>query len=700
MNDAGGIILTVKRGYTERNFGKYTESLGHSFCYALASAYETFWPDNNSTERTYYYHISTLLDFLAEDCSQEELRDFLKTGDVSGAGESYIVVLFHNLISSYRSYLSELGVVNRTKNNYAAGVRAFVHHLASRGVVPHGLDIKGFKFERGIGPTLLDVTIHKEIDIQALIAQHQDTLIDEGLDDLEGIESLLSNIFDEAVAGGSSEAALDIVEASTRVLDNRLDTLKSASADLVIQHYKLLQEARQWASNQAYQRKAKSLKDMFRQNTDGVTDRLASKVMGAEYAILLDGCALQVIVTYCYLYHGGVYPLDEDASYALLANRIQKSGISISDVRNALGYSREARVAAFVWLSIKYAINPDALLNLATNCLIPIGNDGQYQLVWNKLRKGAENQESVVVSSRMDGVALTCETLTAIDVVEYLRICTEHIRDFARNEDRDSLFIGFYKNFTKGTGGERVYVPSRLALRTINIAFRSLCLELSGERWSSTLKALRGSVLLLTGLVTRDAMQVMQVGRHSDLKMAAKYTYHLPEILRREKKIREFLEWFETVLTVSIDQFAEKVGIDPEAYERRKQSILNQQFGGIHCSDPTAGIQPGTIEGEVCHRIDKCVSCANRRSLFLATKENIANVIHWREILTKAEVRLRGEEFTRWHLWKLFVNSILDKLYSIREHRRLLTQAEEYCNSHSNPYINIIPIHVIEEANA
>ncbi|MBP1351394.1 MULTISPECIES: hypothetical protein [Pseudomonas] len=692
-------MLKLKKGYTERDFGKYTESLGHYFCNALVSAYEIFWPDNSSTEVTYFYPIIKFLDFLAEDGSQEELRNFLKTGEISDPGESYIVVLFHNLMSGYRSNLDKLEIENRTKNNYAAGVRAFVRHLANRGVVPHGLNIKGFQFERGIGSTLLDVTIHKEVDIQALISQHQDTLISEGLDDLEGMESLLSNLFNEAGACASLEDSFDIVEASTRVLDSRLGALKSASADLVVQHYKLLQDARRWASNQGYQRKAKGLRDMFEQPAVGVIGGQAAKVMGAECAMIMDGCALQVIVTYCHIYHGGIYPFDKDASYAFLANRIQKSGISISDVRSALGYSREARVAAFVWLSINYAINPDALLNLATNCLIPIGNDGQYQFVWNKLRKGAENQESVVVSSRIDGVALTCDTLTAVDVVEYLRVCTENIRDFAREEDRNSLFIGFYKNYTKGTGGERVHVPSKLALNTINMSFKSLCREVSGERWSSTLKALRGSVLLLTGLVTRDAMQVMQVGRHSDLTMAAKYTHHLPEILRREKKVREFLDWFETVLTVNIDQFAEKVGIDPEAYDIRKQRILNQQFGGIHCSDPMAGVQPGTIEGKVCHRIDKCVSCSNRRSLFLATKENIANVIHWREVLAKAEECLGEEQFSRWSLWKLFVSSVLDRLYSAREQRRLLTQAEEYCNSHQNPYVDVIPVFVIEEAS-
>ncbi|WP_334018036.1 hypothetical protein [Pseudomonas aeruginosa] len=691
-------MLKLKKGYTERDFGKYAESLGHYFCNALVSAYEIFWPDNSSTEVSYFYPIIKFLDFLAEDGSQVELRNFLKTGEISDPSESYIVVLFHNLMSDYRSNLDKLEIENRTKNNHAAGVRAFVRHLANRGVVPHGLHIKGFQFERGIGSTLLDVTIHKEIDIQALISQHQDTLISEGLDDFEGLESLLSNLFDEAGACASQDDSFDIVEASTRVLDSRLGALKSASADLVVQHYKLLQDARRWASNKGYQRKAKGLRDMFDEPAVGVIGGQAAKDMGAEYAKIMDGSALQVIVTYCHIYHGGIYPSDEDASYAFLANRIQKSGISISDVRIALGYSREARVAAFVWLSIKYAINPDALLNLATNCLIPIGNDGQYQLVWNKLRKGAENQESVIVSSRLDGVMLTCDTLTAVDVVEYLRVCTEHIRAFARDEDRNGLFIGFYKNFTKGTDGYRMYVPSRLALNTINTAFKSLCREVSGERWSSTLKALRGSVLLLTGLVTRDAMQVMQVGRHSDLKMAAKYTHHLPEILRREKKVREFLEWFETVLTVNIDQFAEKVGIDPEAYDIRKQRIINQQFGGIHCSDPIAGVQPGTIEGEICHRIDKCVSCSNRRSLFLATKENIANVIHWHEVLAKAEECLGSKEFSRWSLWKLFVNSILDRLYSAREHRRLLTQAEEYCSSHQNPYVNIIHVHSIEEA--
>lgn len=693
-------MLKLKRGYTERDFGKYTESLGHYFCNALVSAYEIFWPDNTSTEATYFYSIIKFLDFWAEDGSQEELRVFIRAGEFSDLGESYIVVLFHNLMSGFRSYLDTLEIENRTKNTYAAGVRAFVRHLANRGVVPHGLFIKGFKFEPGIGSTLLDVTIHKEVNISALISQHQELLISEGLDDLEGMQSLLSNLFNEADACASIEDSFDVIEVSTRVLDSRLVALKSASAGLVIQHYKLLQDVGQWLKCQEYQRKAKDLRVLFGQVGVGGVGGQAAKVLGGEYATIMDGCALQVLVVYCHIYHGGIYPLGDDFSYSLLSNRIQKSGISISDVRNALGYSREARVAAFVWLSIKYAINPDALLNITTNCLVSTGNDGQYQFVWNKLRKGAESQESVVVNSRAEGVALTCDSMTAVDVVEYLRVCSEHIRDFAREEDRNSLFIGFYKNYTKGSCGERVHVPSMLALNTINTSFKSLCRKVSGERWSSSLKALRGSVLLLTGLVTRDAMQVMQVGRHSDLTMAAKYTDHLPEILRREKKVREFLDWFETVLTVNIDQFAEKVGIDPEAYDIRKERLLNQQFGGIHCSDPMAGVQPGTIEGEVCHRIDKCVSCSKRRSLFLATKENIANVIYWREVLSKAEKLLGEDEFSRWILWKLFVSSILERLYSEREQRRLLTQAEEYCNSYQNPYVNVIPVFVIKEADA
>jgi len=146
-------MLKLKRRYTERDFGKYTESLGHYFCNALVSAYEIFWPDNTSTEATYFYSIIKFLDFLAEDGSQEELRVFIRAGEFSDLGESYIVVLFHNLMSGFRSYLDRLEIENRTKNTYAAGVRAFVRHLANRGVVPHGLFIKGFKFEPGIGST-------------------------------------------------------------------------------------------------------------------------------------------------------------------------------------------------------------------------------------------------------------------------------------------------------------------------------------------------------------------------------------------------------------------------------------------------------------------------------------------------------------------------------------------------------------------
>lgn len=688
-------MFGVKKNYTERDFSVFVEGLGTSFCCGLASAYETFWSDNSKTEKTYYFHVIGFLRFLAEDASQAELRNFLKTDEISNPSDSYVVVLFHNLMSAYRRHLVSSDTDNRTKNNYVAGVRAFVRHLANCGLFPHGLSIKGFKYEKEVGSTLLDVTFHGEIDIEALIDNHKEILLSEGLDELDDIKCLLSNIFDEAASSDAFAGdGFDIVEASARVLNDRLQSLEKTSAKLIVEHYALLQGFKQWMADEAYIERATQLKFVSEQHVG------QSRYLGAEYLRLLDKCALQVLAVYCHLYHGGVFPSDDHPASAFLRGRLTNSGLHVSDLRRVLGYSSKARVAAFVWLSIKHAFNPDSLLNLTTDCLVSVGEEGQYQLVWNKPRKGINNQESVVVKARRHGVELSVDTLTSVDVVEYLKDSTAYIRSFARQEDRHRLFIGYYKNFTKGADGKRVFVPSLLVLNTLNKSFKKLCLENTDSRWSSTLKALRGSVLLLTGLITKDVIQVMQVGRHSDLTMATKYTYHLPEILRREKTIRDFLDWFETVLTVNINQFAEKIGIDLESYDRRKQKIINQQFGGIHCADPTAGVQSGTKSGEVCHRVDKCISCDNRRSLFLSTKENIASVIHWRDALMEAEKALGEEAFSKWSLWMLFVNSILDRLYNAREHRRLLAQAEEFCKENQNPYIGLIPVRVVEEASA
>ncbi|CAM5195531.1 hypothetical protein ALON55S_07178 [Alishewanella longhuensis] len=108
--------------------------------------------------------------------------------------------------------------------------------------------------------------------------------------------------------------------------------------------------------------------------------------------------------------------------------------------------------------------------------------------------------------------------------------------------------------------------------------------------------------------------------------MSERYTRHFAEILRRDNNIREFLSWYETLTTINIENLAEKIGIDPVAYEARKKSLLNRQFGGIHCTDPTAGIQPGTVKGKVCYRVDKCITCSNREELFFSIQGEILQV--------------------------------------------------------------------------
>ena len=192
-------------------------------------------------------------------------------------------------------------------------------------------------------------------------------------------------------------------------------------------------------------------------------------------------------------------------------------------------------------------------------------------------------------------------------------------------------------------------------------------------------------------MVTKDSFIVKEQGGWvGNSSMSEKYTRHFAEIQRRDNNIRDFLSWYETLTTINIENFAEKIGIDPIAYDERKKSLLNQQFGGIHCADPTAGIQPGIGKGQVCYRVDKCVTCSNRRNFFLATKENLANVLMLHDALERLLNSQIEDEIEKWSVWHYFTSSIIKKFANASEHRRLVNQARELVAQAQNPYINLI----------
>ena len=569
--------------------------------------------------------------------------------------------------------------------------------------MPLELRLHGWKVEHevGQGSTFLDVTIDKSIDLEALVGSGLDFVEDSlELDDEErdAIRTLVSNIVLEAEEGKQNEDT-DLYSSAATVLARRIELVKRTCAEFIVDHMNKVAQASIWASDLEIIRKAENLHGVFR-----TAKEIGAKAAGNEYQRLLSADPLPVLVVYAIKYYDHRWPREEKGGlsapyYQQFMSRIRNNGLSPRDVRSCLGNDSLVLAAAHAFITIEVAGNPDSISNLSRDALRYEEDAQAYMLSWYKYRAG-EEPEFEIVSSRTDEGPATPDSLSVVDVFSHALKITEPMLALAREADKNALFIGDHKNNTRENNDEGFRRPTQINPATLNSKFHEICRSASNGKWSSPLKAIRGSVLLLEGLLTGDATSVGRKGRHKTYDMAKKYVSHLPEMLRRTSNIRQFLEWFEALLTIDIEDYADKVGIDKEAYEERKRVILENHFGGLQCADPTAGVQPGTAKGEVCDRVDKCVSCEQRRDIFVLSQSNIVSLLQWHSVVERARKDLSEGEFEPWSLWYLYTNMMLERLSSAPQHSTLLRNAQEEVRSRPNPYEQIIPtIDVTEEVD-
>ncbi len=676
-----GAELIVQTPKHRRDFGAWSDALGMRFCTQLAEAYSSFYSDNAKTEVTYWHRITSFFDYLARSPAQEGLRDFLRTGVITTSGVAGIEVLFHGALSGYReNLLNDDSIKNRTKFNNVAAVSVFVcRHLADHGVVPQGLRIKTFQFIDEVGPSLLAVSLTSK-DASDKIANTVKAFIgDSETEATAELDSLLENILAEAQSIKSN----DLVDSSITVLNRRISLIKNHTAAHIVARIKEINEAAEWVLDPAIRRRAESLKQLFDNPITGGRQR------GEDYAVLLAERPLPVIVVFCKLYTGGIYPIDGAQYSAQLTIRISRFlNQDYSSVRRRLGMDAMDIAHCSAWLMLEHAMNSSSAISLKVDCLASVG-EGIHSLSWTKPRAGSDNLFTALIAERPATKALTADVLTSVDIIQFAIEAGENYRAMAATGHDKNLFLHFYKCGP---------VPRTPHTDVINLIFKEVCLAATEGRWVANINTLRASVLILEALVSRNPFAVQQKAGHKSLSMAKKYVYQLPEILRRDKNIRDFLDWFETLLTVDIDGFADKVGIDSADYEKRKL-LINQQFGGIHCKDPLAGVQEGTKPGEVCDRVESCVTCVNRRNIFLFTNENVINVIQWDQALSKGKGRLPDTEFdNRWGIWRLFTSSILRGIQLDPMHQLLYKSALEESERLANPYHAIFSEQAITES--
>lgn len=691
----------------ERDFSPYVEFVGNSFAQSLGEQWRKFGVSKvSATENTYWNHVSQFLRFLCEQDAFATLRDVLKSKKKLPIGQE--TALWQNALTLYRTHLKECATP-RTANNKTTGVRAFFcDYLANRGIVPHSLQLEGFSFELGIGrgTTLLSPKTLSSLGMSSeqfkkfclQVAQRED---DDALMDSD-IAELLAEAFEQAQGNASD---IDRVALAIKVIDSRINAISATAVKRYFQFMQDTKEANDWLNDVRISGHADQLWQLVNSST-------ATNKKGRKYQNALQLNPLAVFVVMLQKHNGGRYPKETDSWYSKFTSLKKRQGITSDDIKRRLGFDIFAMTCAYTFIILEAYANSESIRNLKVDDLENGAFDCQYVLRWQKPRAGAWSAMSRSFARRPSSSPFSPDTLTVEDVFSHQLECRKPFEGLIRKEDKKKLFIAWYKNNSYSELREMEHRPATPTVSSFNRHFKSLCEEASDGAWEATPKSLRGTKLLLRGLLSRDLLDVQTEGQHQSLVSSWKYIHYVPEYLRREKNIRDFLEWMEALVTVDIEGFAQKIGIEEDAYakrlsvakdERVKQSgdenerahklavKYNQQFGGLHCINPYEGVQPGTRAGEICNKVQNCPTCKNRRGIFVLTLDNLVNILQWNAVLNDAYAL----ELKEWRIWSVFTRTLLQSIKDNPTHKTLFDRASELALSQQNPYKKVIPIKVM-----
>lgn len=158
-------------------------------------------------------------------------------------------------------------------------------------------------------------------------------------------------------------------------------------------------------------------------------------------------------------------------------------------------------------------------------------------------------------------------------------------------------------------------------------------------------KMIRPTVLQIRAVQSdTDAELIARLAHHTTSTLTMRYLTrpHLNAIL--DGHIRKFQNLFESILVADDGRAAEALAIDPSVLRARRQEAVATGLGFV-CSNPTAGVQPGT-EGGICSRLDACSTCPLMR--FVPSAEGLLGLALFKRGLEAAEEGFVARNPDRW----------------------------------------------------
>lgn len=533
-----------------------------------------------------------------------------------------------------------------TNGRYVAHLNRIWADLSGVGLVPH-VRIKGFKNAKSryfLTPraTLAQLAVvDSATDVAVRSASERlATFFDESDRDeaREYLRSLALELSPEVVRGLPVEA---VIEEIHRLNATRLATVrKCAEADFLRWHGHWCQGQ---AAFEASTLDGKALISLLDSPALSVSEvrRNSTRLIRTGHEMQRLGHALRYIDA---RYEGSISGIH---------GRMHHLARSFGGRANLMAYlhpHEQATLALWVLMLVDTGANCEVARTAPWDCLHSLKRAGAKKLVMGpKNRSGGHFIVDELDEARPDG------SLPLLTAIQRYREMASRFHARAESEATGLLLLHDVKGHPQGL--------TEWTARSWFVEFLSRHEELAGLDARPSM--IRPSVLM--DIQARNGGQVapaQAVGDHAQAATTLQhYTGRSPLKLQYTLNIREFQERLQSVIIVTIDGAAAKLGISQAQFETLFSEAARTGLG-VACLDPLAGVQPGTQPGRQCTRWDECWNC--RMRWVVATVDNIADLILFDEHL-QAAAKLRPDTPAahweeRWLPWLAFTKVVLQKM--------------------------------------
>ncbi len=663
----GGEFCFDKNGFTAYYHPKFIDTLCWltKFSKSSKKSFDTYW----TSLRAFLNYIKDINHALFEHLHIDSpLYDH-------GSFEQW-----QSALISFREYIDQNYNSPSNKNNYLGGMHFWTGLLAHKNKIPRIFKLKSFgKSTCDLKPaTVVDAKLPPHV-LEAIEGSERDNRSE--------MSRLVANLKAVEIMGDyqlpENFTELNLDKKAEWLLSKRLSDIRLGLEDKFIEARRIRAEG--LLTIRAHRHLCPLIDEFLGFNGgSGKTNPILHVIRDLTYEELRSG-----LLAWFWYYNDKIQLKERDGKIYRTATKQlnevrRKEGLDVKvygwdDLWFAerLGCTSRLYSPAALLLIFDNSMNVTPAINLPIDCINDLGDIPVIE--WYKRR--AKSTLFKAITSKLK--------VSSLDVIQHVKRSTQPYRDMdIFPEDKEKLFLSFANTKDKRF---KVMLPRKPDEETFTQQMKATLSEISNGNWLATAEMVRKSVLLLSAM-HGGVSKLKNEAQHKEGKTSTAYADRAPMKAKHDAIMREFKEWLQILITVRIDNAAEKLGVDPSEYKKHMEQIIDSGFGGLVCSDPRSGAQEDVEVGELCNKVARCLTCKNKEHVFIETVDNVMHLLMWQEALNQAiEDHLIDGTDLNWHFWLSFIKTILSRLTDspVENKKALVVDAKIQMSKHDNPYLLI-----------